>query len=291
MAAEALGEITGKNEFFAAREENKALAKTLKAPEPRFTPSVQAICNNGVGAAASAACGPFALGAAPPTARFLEKPTEKPTETTRAYHHLPDVNWAPVDIEAVLSLDMQKPAQPDLEAEDPAQPLLETWARRCSGFQGLTLHRFGGYEDQSSRRTHLGISDIVDGCQQTTGHPNETKETEEPVGSAGKRKSEEISDSTVEEEQWAQVGSLQKEQSVPPSSTQQTPAAQKTHEELLAIVAEPAKIEAYISQDINDRPAKRLRHIAERFGYAALGGVTAGAMIFGTLVYTAPTFV
>lgn len=42
----------------------------------------------------------------------------------------------------------------------------------------------------------------------------------------------------------------------------------------------------------SQRPAKRqrIRDIAERVGYAALGGVTAGAMIVGTLIYTAPTF-
>lgn len=45
-------------------------------------------------------------------------------------------------------------------------------------------------------------------------------------------------------------------------------------------------------QVTGERPPKRqrLRDIAERVGYAALGGVTAGAMIFGTLVYTAPSF-
>ncbi len=43
---------------------------------------------------------------------------------------------------------------------------------------------------------------------------------------------------------------------------------------------------------VPERPAKRARmmRVAERIGYAALGGVTAGAMIVGTLIYTAPTF-
>lgn len=46
------------------------------------------------------------------------------------------------------------------------------------------------------------------------------------------------------------------------------------------------------AETASQRPAKRqrIRDIAERVGYAALGGVTAGAMIVGTLIYTAPTF-
>ncbi|KAK1780813.1 hypothetical protein QBC45DRAFT_391134 [Copromyces sp. CBS 386.78] len=45
--------------------------------------------------------------------------------------------------------------------------------------------------------------------------------------------------------------------------------------------------------DDSDRPAKRqrLRNIAERVGYVALGGIATGAMMFSALVYTAPTFV
>lgn len=46
------------------------------------------------------------------------------------------------------------------------------------------------------------------------------------------------------------------------------------------------------AETASQRPAKRqrIRDIAERVGYAALGGVTAGAMIVGTLIFTAPTF-
>lgn len=39
------------------------------------------------------------------------------------------------------------------------------------------------------------------------------------------------------------------------------------------------------------RPAKRMKKIAERVGYAALGGATVGAMVLTSLIYSAPTFV
>lgn len=45
-------------------------------------------------------------------------------------------------------------------------------------------------------------------------------------------------------------------------------------------------------REVGMRPAKRqrIRNIAERLGYAALGGVSVGAAIVTTLIYTAPTF-
>lgn len=45
--------------------------------------------------------------------------------------------------------------------------------------------------------------------------------------------------------------------------------------------------------DDSERPAKRqrLRNIAEKVSYIALGGITTGAVMFSALVYTAPTFV
>lgn len=38
------------------------------------------------------------------------------------------------------------------------------------------------------------------------------------------------------------------------------------------------------------RPTKRMKKIAERVGYAALGGATVGAMVLTSLIYSAPTF-
>ncbi|PSR83489.1 hypothetical protein BD289DRAFT_281155 [Coniella lustricola] len=38
------------------------------------------------------------------------------------------------------------------------------------------------------------------------------------------------------------------------------------------------------------RPTKRIKVIAERMGYAALGGATVGAMVLTSLIYTAPSF-
>lgn len=52
------------------------------------------------------------------------------------------------------------------------------------------------------------------------------------------------------------------------------------------------QLRCVVRRGANVRPAKRqrIRHIAERLGYAALGGVSVGAAIVTTLIYTAPTF-
>lgn len=42
---------------------------------------------------------------------------------------------------------------------------------------------------------------------------------------------------------------------------------------------------------VEQRPTKRMKRIAECVGYAALGGVSVGAMVLTSLIYTAPSFV
>lgn len=43
--------------------------------------------------------------------------------------------------------------------------------------------------------------------------------------------------------------------------------------------------------DRSPRPNKRMKRIAERVGFAALGGATVGALVLSSLIYTAPDFV
>lgn len=56
-----------------------------------------------------------------------------------------------------------------------------------------------------------------------------------------------------------------------------------------AVPSPPTTREDTVDQD--DRPTKRMKKIAERVGFAALGGATVGAMVLTSLIYTAPTFV
>nr|CAD11383.1 putative protein [Neurospora crassa] len=147
--------------------------------------------------------------------------------------------------------------------------------------------------------SRLAISDIMD--------------ENAPVGK-GKRKAEAISSSTEEDLAW-QASEVQKPEAsgenkreelqevvevdkdmevgdlIEPS-TEAATAITMTVESLdlpVSVVTSTVRLD----DDGGDRPTKRqrLRNIAERVGYVALGGVATGAMMFGALVYTAPTFV
>lgn len=133
----------------------------------------------------------------------------------------------------------------------------------------------------------------------------------------GKRKADDISSSTEEELQW-NAGEAQKsgasganeaknvsevievDQNKEVSESTEAPTEPATE---IAVTVESLDLPISVATstlrvDVDDdsdrpRPAKRqrLRNIAERVGYVALGGVATGAMMFGALVYTAPTFV
>jgi len=147
-----------------------------------------------------------------------------------------------------------------------------------------------------SRRTHVGIADIVNAAQQDAIGELEQIARVETDGTGvrkTKRKAEDISDTTDAEERWA--GSVSKMPSPDPSihekNTHPEPPAEAVQEPIKPTGHDGEHPTTGGSQN-QERPVKRARmmRVAERLGYAALGGVTAGAMIVGTLIYTAPTF-
>lgn len=260
-----LAERLGKVEYFAAREQNKILAaKMQRAPEPRS--SVWSLCNG-----VSQGRGPFSLDTT--MGQFLKKYTEDPEPEPLL--QLPDVNWTePV---------------PDPTGSRETVSTGETGADAAKSFQSLSdiASTNRDTDDQSLRRTHVGILDIVETFQPVPAQAAQTKQELKDV--QGKRKVDDISDSNAGEEEWAQrtdsgEANVDKVRTVAPQSHQMLPGRQGS------TTVSPAP-RTVVSQEVNARPTKKLRLFAEKLGYAALGGVTAGAMIFGTLVYTAPTFV
>lgn len=146
-----------------------------------------------------------------------------------------------------------------------------------------------------SHRTHLGISDIVDTCQPSAGEGKL------------KRKADDISESTQEQERWA-AKAARVLSPAPSAEEEEQPRPEPEAVQEHAEEPDPMEITEPEPEDVGatpvvaplvpetsltpERPVKRARmmRVAERLGYAALGGVTAGAMIVGTLIYTAPTF-
>lgn len=127
------------------------------------------------------------------------------------------------------------------------------------------------------RRTGVAISDIVESHQNST----------------PKRKSNDISVTTAQEEEWAvTVATESQSASTVEPMREPSPTATVDSSSDVQVVAEAVAVQVpgdvAIEPQAFERPIKRmrLRRIVESMGMAALGG----AMVMGTLIYTAPTF-
>ncbi|KAK3996777.1 hypothetical protein QBC44DRAFT_365444 [Cladorrhinum sp. PSN332] len=231
VACVEMGQKTGKSEFFAAREHNKAL----------FAQTKQAL--------------------APADAEFTE-PEPEPALESEPFHQAPAA-WVP------------------------AAP------------QEITFDADSGF--LQSKRTYVGILDIIEGA------PNKLK-----------RKSGDMSEATVQEEKWVAAereetqGAAKKERIQEEENTQlkdmvedriqiatpvpSLPEAAPAIEEEEVSESEPdaavtSEAEKVVQVPLHEqqRPVKRarlFRRLAEHVGMAVAGG----AMVMGTLIYTAPTF-
>ena len=152
-----------------------------------------------------------------------------------------------------------------------------------------------------SRRTHVGIADIVESCPV------------EPVQKV-KRKAADISDLSEAEKGWedaqvakkhAAIVTAEKPAFAPKIPTEPGASAGPSTASITYSSSTPRPSK---SQVVSAKPApqpvpmrdsagterqvkrRRLRHVAESIGYATLGGATVGAAILSALIYTAPTF-
>ncbi|KAL2268738.1 hypothetical protein VTJ83DRAFT_3584 [Remersonia thermophila] len=248
-----LGIKTGKMDFFIAREENKLAMTSQKTSQPRPASSVHELCN-------------------------ATEPTIEPAkgeELPEECHH-----QAPV-------------AQP--EHGSPFSELMAEFSRgAASVFAREVAPRMGS-------PVSMGDETEEPSCPLDQVVP-ETAASDIPLADGKlKRKAEEISDTTHEEEQWAAKAAAVLSPAPSINGEQQCLRDDKPGEagqETTEVSAKPASPERVQDGDSAvaplpaERPAKRTRmmRVAERLGYAALGGVTAGAVIVSTLIYTAPTF-
>ena len=280
-SAEVLGSRTGKYEFFAAREQNKMSVSLQRAEEPRLPSSVYALCNND---------GPFFNGT-----KFspISQPEQAESATDlaselRCLHGCkgPSATFAMRAVAASRKVSTTQNGEMIYEQQSKTDELVAPLPADVASSM-----------DDAARRTYMEIPDIVESCER------------DPEAGKGKRKADEISATNNEEEQWvAEEGTGAPAFEAPSSSN---PSAAGSHQLKGALAgnhsdpsspsfpvladaphAEPPMRTALLAVSPRERPQKRLRlrRIAERVGYAALGGVTAGAMIVGTLIYTAPTF-
>lgn len=259
-AAEVLGTLTGKVEFFVAREQNK-LALSAQKAGARPASSVHSLCNTAesAGQPNSHAFGPAGL-----------QPSPLLPEVDRFYSRLPDLS------SLLPPSHLISPPADFISNRAGPGPCTST-----SDFLPAMSSPVSIDEEIDVFPRRMDISEIVEPFQDSRGE---------------KRKADDISDVTQEQEQWAAKAA--KALSPAPSGAEEEEQSQpsKQHsgpmEEVAGSSEQDGEQASITPPQTPERPAKRTRvmHVAERLGYAALGGVTAGAMIVGTLIYTAPTF-
>lgn len=203
-------------------------------------------------------------------------------EIKGCFGHTPDEE-APM---CMISITERVPALPTKDTSPAVEP--EMTHREVTGIQ----------KDTKGKRKATEMLEVHenDKAKRKSAKISEMREV-----SKRKRKAEGISDATEDEinnfcridnlalEENGQngtyrhtVGSLDastppRQTSIPPNNTQSSlPSPPNTPDE----EANP-----------ESRSNKRLKRIAERVGYAALGGATVGAMVLTSLIYTAPSFV
>jgi len=143
---------------------------------------------------------------------------------------------------------------------------------------------------QQNRRS-VTIKDIVEDAEAVI------PEQPQPL----KRKAADISDLVEGEiDLWSQKETQSATETIQPSQIVKNaePVREKTEERVVDAMTEPVAqvpepiidIPVPAKQATESRPSKRLKRFAEAVGYAALGGVVAGAGLFAALVSTAPDF-
>lgn len=157
----------------------------------------------------------------------------------------------------------------------------------CSGCEAPRTGNPEELEQTSSERpsdsSHPILGEVADGSQNRANDETDRSSTEVQTKDKGKRKAELISTMDEADLQWTSTNGTAGDMTAAP----ETPSTSTTNVQS-QLPSPPTS-----PQDMADpeaRPAKKMKRIAERVGFAALGGATVGAMVLTTLIYSAPTF-
>ncbi|EOO02590.1 putative fha domain-containing protein [Phaeoacremonium minimum UCRPA7] len=252
---EILKEKTGKHAFFDAREENKAaLARQSNTyPSPPNAQPVKQTSDN--------------VTQKPPV--WLAQPMPDAQEPIDPIQ--PASSSQPLVKSAWLSTGNDFLNSPQ-EGQDQPEDEADSEAEAMTSAYNYHLWKQSRSQESETGSRRIGINDIVvveDLCDQA---PDSAQVKETPR----KRKAAAISTATQEEQIWHN------------EQRDEAPTADAAVQPL-SPPASPVEPVPRLAADTS-RPTKRMRRIAERVGYAALGGATVGAMIVTSLIYTAPSF-
>lgn len=195
------------------------------------------------------------------------------------------------------SVDLQQPTPPGDDNDEPSSAW-DLKKRKEAANEVVEKMPKELTVDEVHRRTHVGISDIVNVKPTSALQPGK----QALVAGKGKRKADDMVELTQPERRWESsesrfMGPLQAENEAlehNPLYANMDALIDEGLASLRATAAPEHEMRAVtrLNSMGDGRAPKRLRlrKIAERLGYAALGGATVGAALVSTLIYTAPTF-
>lgn len=295
MAAENMGRKWGKTDFFEAREHNKITISRLTEPKPSvdasLVPDATTKTNTAtaeddslrgeskdsedrVASSATEAGNPTV----PESTQVISPAAESEQNASRPVENYgPQGSQVPNLIHNPWLLELGEDFLKSPLQETPAIDQATMNVAEALDWTPGSAHELHQYKQQNQTRKDQeteACDDPVDNFIATNNSVGP------PKGSPkGKRKASEISETTEHELVWHDNG-----HSVPPVASS-SPA---TPEPDVSLPSPPTTPQDRDRADA--RPSKKIRKIAERVGYAALGGATVGAMVFTSLIYTAPSF-
>lgn len=253
-----LKEKTGKHAYFEAREENKAtMARQGNTyPSPPRVPSASQTRHNTVQQNLPTWTSPVLSD--PKGFNSPEQLSLTSRPVTKSLWHSTGDDF------------LNMPQEDRSIAQSSHQPNDDEEEATTSAYQyNLWKQAKASQEDESHLHRRIGINELVE-VREKTEEPQEQRAPK-------KRKAAAISTATPEEEMWQDE---QRNEDITENSVVQP----------ISPPASPPGSNSQVLSEPSFRPTKRMRRFAERVGYVALGGATVGAMLFGSLVLTAPSF-
>ncbi|KAH8893313.1 hypothetical protein GQ53DRAFT_763636 [Thozetella sp. PMI_491] len=295
-----LGKKTGKFEFFAAREENKS--KAARMAGQRAEPSSAPACGmtESLDEDRQPVHGPFAMQKKVPQSSIpMSLPTEE-TVLSPPTQRLAHSDWYELGanfLKTPIPHATEHSFNASYDDDEDEAAMTSAYTFQQHKMKQIVAIQARDESVQAPPRTHVGIPDILDSCQSSLS-----------MMTTGKRKADSISEclSPAEEKFEAaaksQVDGTARRPATPPSTIGEALAtpppsvesirgaklSEVSPPELPELSQPPATDSAEVAHVSRPTKRRRLHKLVERVGYAALGGVTVGAMVVGSLIYTAP---
>lgn len=290
VTAQSLGLKSGKHDYFEAREQNKI---TVTHSRNHFTPDANALVQDSSDTATNAESAiPLITGDNPPAMSSAteigytstpvfdkEAPTVIMPQVLQPLTHRTNIQGSegpsgrshePISLaaeDATSATSPKETSEMDIEDQDRSLP---PWATSSA-------RKLLWKEQRESFRAKV---DAFRAAQEKEPMAVEHSETRKRAVK-GKRKAAEISEETEQQLEWHEQSASDQ----PAERRSSSPVQSEIDMDLSTLSFHDIPEQEFTSV----RPTK-MRKIAERVGYAALGGATVGAMVLTSLIYTAPNF-